>query len=106
MNLIAWVGLGSLLGALASAMLKVVSVRDVLMNFSAGSVGAVGSGWILSREGLAVFPQANFSRVATAVMMGFAVGLLIVFNFVLRIAREPGRQRRLSAVARLPQDSP
>jgi uncharacterized membrane protein YeaQ/YmgE (transglycosylase-associated protein family) len=108
MNMIAWVGIGSLLGAFASAALGVTSARDVLLNMVVGSTGALFGGWIVSsRMQIPVFPQDPFTLWGTILMLGFTVLLLIGFNVILRSMRVPALPTQVSrTVIHLPHDRP
>lgn len=85
MNIIIWLGIGGIIGWLASLLMGTNSRQGIVLNVVVGIVGAFIGGWLLSGlfEVSGTINQGNFSVPGLLVSLMGAVILLALARLVL-----------------------
>jgi uncharacterized membrane protein YeaQ/YmgE (transglycosylase-associated protein family) len=90
MNFIIWIIVGGVIGWLASIVMKTDAAQGLLLNVVVGIVGAFVGGWLLAPMlGTATINQNDFSLPSLGVSFLGAVVLLLIANFIRRVATRP-----------------
>jgi uncharacterized membrane protein YeaQ/YmgE (transglycosylase-associated protein family) len=91
MNFIIWIIVGGLIGWLASIVMKTDAAQGLLLNVVVGVVGAfVGGGLLAPMLGTTTtINQNDFSLPSLGVSFLGAVVLLLIANFIRRVATRP-----------------
>jgi uncharacterized membrane protein YeaQ/YmgE (transglycosylase-associated protein family) len=86
MNLIVWLALGSVVGWLASLVMRTGARQGVVLNIVVGFVGAFIAGWFVAPlAGIGGVNQIEFSPASVLVAGLGAVLLLAIFNLFRRV---------------------
>jgi uncharacterized membrane protein YeaQ/YmgE (transglycosylase-associated protein family) len=85
MNLIVWLGVGGVLGWVASLIMRTDGQQGIFLNVIVGLVGALLGGWVISpMVGVGTINQGSLSLGSLGVSLLGAILLLGIVNAVRR----------------------
>jgi uncharacterized membrane protein YeaQ/YmgE (transglycosylase-associated protein family) len=83
MNFLIWIGVGGIIGWLASIVMKTNAQQGLILNIVVGVVGALLGGWLLAPLfGTGTINQNDFSAASLGISLLGAIILLAIVNLV------------------------